>query len=243
MFCNNCGTQFPDDTAFCPNCGAAAAGAAPADATNDAPAAPAKKPPIAIIACVLAAILLIVCLASCFTGSAKSVAKKYVKASLEGNFSKSLSCSLYSKSVLEKMIKAEAKEEDMSVKEAYEQLGSLLGEDNIKNMNGFIKAASKKTKESMKDTYGKYSVSVKVTDAEKMDKDDLKELKDDIKDSDFKKYIKASKISKGYEVEVEYKIKGKDDDTEGTATVYLVKYGMSWKVVKADGVNNFSLFN
>ncbi len=233
MFCNNCGTQFPDGTAFCPNCGAPASGPAPTAPVNDAPAAAGKKPLIAIIACILAAVLLIVGLASCLSNNPKAVAKKYVKATLEGNMSKAVSCSLINKKIMEKSLKAAAKDEDMSFKEYLEERYEYLTDETdikIKSVNDLIKAESKSQKESMKDKYGKYSVSVKVTDAEKLDKDDLKKLKDNIKDSSYGKYIEKSKIKAAYEVEMEVKIKGKEDDDEETITLYVVKYGMSWKV-------------
>ncbi|MDY2598225.1 MAG: zinc-ribbon domain-containing protein, partial [Eubacteriales bacterium] len=43
MFCKKCGSQIPDNSAFCPECGAAVS-AAQAEQPSNAPMAPAAKP-------------------------------------------------------------------------------------------------------------------------------------------------------------------------------------------------------
>ena len=81
----------------------------------------------------------------------------------------------------------------------------------------------------MKDKYGKYRISVKVLDSIKLDKTDLKKVRNEIKEN-YGKHIKKSKIKAAYEVEIEYKIKGKKAEEDETQTLIVVKYGMHWKV-------------
>ena len=247
MFCNNCGTQLDDGAAFCPNCGApaetapnpapnatapyapapAAYGQTPAPSADGKPKSSKAKPLIAILACLLAVALIAGAVFTFVFNTPKAVAKKYVKAKLEGNMSASLSCSLLDKKATEKMLKDIAKMADMSIKEYYEELGEY--DKKIKNFNDLIKAETKAKKEEMKEEFGKYSVSVKVTDQKKADKEELKELKDKLKNN-YKKYITASKIKAAYEFEVEFKIKGKEDDEEDSMFITVVKYGSFWKV-------------
>ena len=121
-----------------------------------------------------------------------------------------------------------AKMANMSIKEYYEELGEEY-DKKIKNFNDLIKAETSSKKKEMKEEFGKYSVSVKVTDQKKADKEELKELKDKLKNN-YKKYITASKIKAAYEFEVEFKIKGKEDDEEDSMFITVVKCGSFWKV-------------
>ena len=230
MFCKKCGTEFPDGTVFCPNCATPAPSPEPVTEPETAPSSAGKPFPIAIIACVAAAILLIVALASCLGNRPKPVAKKYTKAYLEGKMSTVAACSLKDKSMLKKQLQDQAKKSDITFEQICEQYAEYENlEGKIKNVDDLVKALSKKQKEDMKDKYGKYSVSVKVLDSIKMDKTDLKKVRNEIKES-YGKHIKKSKIKAAYEVEVEYKIKGKKGDEDETMTLTVVKYGMNWKV-------------
>ena len=81
MFCKKCGSQIPDNSAFCPECGAAvsAAQAEPkaAEQPSNAPEAPAAKPAmnkhrlIGIIAVGAAALVVIIILVAILAGGGK----------------------------------------------------------------------------------------------------------------------------------------------------------------------------
>lgn len=186
------------------------------------------KPILIIVSCLLVLAIAGGVLFQVFVNNREAVAKKYAKAYLEGDINAMLSCSLLDKKASEKAIKDEAKDEDMTVKEYYEEMGDRY-DAKIKNFNDLVKAESKAIKKEMKEKYGKYTVSVKVKDSEKLDKDELKQLKDRLKEESYKKYITVSKISAAYEYKLKIKINGKEKDDEFTWTVTVVKYGLFWK--------------
>ena len=234
MFCDNCNTQIPDGTAVCPNCGAPVT--APADDVSakpapdtDVPAQSSKAKPVLIIAaCFLALLLMFSVAFSVLFNTPKAVAKRYVKASLEGKLNTALNCSLLNKKVTETMLKDSAKRQNKTPEEYYETLSNEYGVE-IKNINGWIKAESEALQKELKEAYGKYSISVNVTDFKKLDKENLLILKNSLEEN-YKDYVKIDKISQAAEVAVEYKIKGSDNSETDTMTVTVVKYGMSWRV-------------
>ena len=67
-------------------------------------------------------------------------------------------------------------------------------------------------------------ISYKIKDKDKIDKDDLEELEDSIKD----KYDEKVRVSKGYELKVKMKIKGDDDKDEDTTTIKVYKIEGDW---------------
>ena len=76
MFCKKCGSQIPDNSAFCPECGAAVS-AAQAEQPSNAPMAPAAKPAMdkkrltGIIAVGAAALVVIIILVAILAGGGK----------------------------------------------------------------------------------------------------------------------------------------------------------------------------
>ena len=98
MFCKKCGSQIPDNSAFCPECGAAvsAAQAEPeaAEQPSNAPEAPAAKPAMdkkrltGIIAVGAAALVVIIILVAILAGGGKGwkkVLKKEMKCIMTGD--------------------------------------------------------------------------------------------------------------------------------------------------------------
>ncbi len=98
MFCKKCGSQIPDNSAFCPECGAAvsAAQAEPeaAEQPSNAPEAPAAKPAmnkhrlIGIIAVGAAALGVIIIFVAILAGGGKDwkkVLKKEMKCIMTGD--------------------------------------------------------------------------------------------------------------------------------------------------------------
>ena len=77
----------------------------------------------------------------------------------------------------------------------------------------------------LEDEYGDdIKVSYKIKDKEKIDKDDLEDLEDDIKDT----YDEKVKVSKGYELKIEMKIKGDDDKEKDTTKIKVYKIDGDW---------------
>lgn len=134
----------------------------------------------------------------------------------------------------------------------------------------------------LKDEYGKnYKIQYKVDSKDKLDKDDLKDYKDEVKSTanyylemlneadaedladelgvskaqakkliklakKFFKDAKSAKVSAGYEVDLTYKVKGKelDEPIERTVSVYVLKVNGKWTLdfdtlMGQDGVFDF----
>ncbi len=232
MFCDNCKKQLPDGTTVCPDCGVPVTAPAEDVSSGSAPEVRPEsfkaRPVLIVLACFLSLVLMFSVAFSVFFNNPRSVAKRYVKAAMEGNLNTVFNCSLLNKKITETMFKDDAEAQNITLEEYYADLGSQYGVE-AKNMNGWIKAASEELRKEAEKKYGKYSVSVKVTDYKNLDKDNLLILKNALEEN-YKDYIKANKISRAAEVTVEYTFKGKDNSETDTMTVTVVKYGMSWLV-------------
>ncbi|MDD6234784.1 MAG: zinc-ribbon domain-containing protein [Lachnospiraceae bacterium] len=242
-FCSNCGKQMNDDERFCQACGADSAAqpqqqaqptytyAAPAGqqptASNNAQnpygqpvyaagnQTPQTKPsklnkmlPVYAIGAVLVALLLVFFFRSVVgSGSLtmKGAVKSYSKA-IEAQSGKKMLNATMSRPLIKAIIKGE----DMTKKDIIEELDSVYDDSDMK-----IK---------IKD--------IRITDKEKMDKDDVKEFNEGIKDeTGVNPHIK-----KVYQVEVKYKQRykysGEDwtDWDKKTDTVYVYKSNGNWYV-------------
>ena len=84
--------------------------------------------------------------------------------------------------------------------------------------------------EDLEDAYGKnVKISYKIIHKEKIDKDDLEDFQDKLRDAydDAKK--SQTKVSSGYKLSVLVTIKGKDDSNTYTdESVYVYKVGGTW---------------
>lgn len=223
-FCNNCGTQMDDQSTFCPNCGTASQVAEPAQASapkadinaavgkvtdftqNYVNAAKKNKKliiiPVAAVAALIAVIVLISLLAG---GGYKAPINDYIDM-MSGKASKAQIKRMAPKEVWEKM----EDETDMDFDDVYDDYKD--GVDDLRD--------------NLEDEYGKnVKITYKITDKDKLDKDDLKDIKDELKD---RFDISKKKVTAGYELDVDIKIKGREDEDEDEMTFTVVKIGGKW---------------
>lgn len=215
MFCGKCGAKNDDSAVFCAECGnrfqaaapvAPADPAAPAAATGSKPGFKLDNRMIGIIAVVGVAVLaLIITCFFIFGGrSYKAVVKDTFKAI------ETADAKLMMELLPDEMIKSIMKDEDMTKKEMTEQLQDMLdymfrGADKIK-------------------------ITYEITDTEEVDKDDLKDLKEEYKDEyDIK--VKDAMI-----VEVEVTVKVDGEKTTEDMDLYLIKVGGSWYLASFESV-------
>lgn len=84
--------------------------------------------------------------------------------------------------------------------------------------------------DEFEDEYGeKIKISYEVTKKEKIEKDDLKDVQEYIKE----RYEEDVKVSKGYELKVKATIKGKDDEDTDSQKMYVYKIDGKWKYFSA----------
>ena len=228
MFCKKCGSQIPDNSAFCPECGAAVS-AAQAEQPSNAPMAPAAKPAMdkkrltGIIAVGAAALVVIIILVAILAGGGKvweKVLKKEMKCARTGD-SEPLA-----ELIPDKMYEAIADYYDVDAEELKEYFideylsdGSMLGDDY---------------------TFLKYEVT-KEKDCSSSDLKDIKEYlkergissKDDVKEAIVVKVKIYFKDEYGDRDDTKgeftfVKIEGKWYDYEMIESVCYAAYNMSW---------------
>lgn len=224
MFCGKCGTQFPDDAAFCPNCGSPAPSAArpstpppapPVGASAPAgapmggrPAAPTanKNKIIGIGAVAVVAVLLIVLLMNLFGGRSL---KKTVGLCVDG------------------MMKADAsKILDAVPKKLLDEELESMGYDTKKEAINDLSEQLENTLDYLDDMYGsKWSYSYEIVDEDGYSTQELKDLNERYEDYDLK-------VSDAKRVEVEITIKDKDGEelTTQSNSFTLIKSGRSWYI-------------
>ena len=83
--------------------------------------------------------------------------------------------------------------------------------------------------EQLEKMYGeKVKVKSKITDKDKLDKDDLKKIAEALEDQ----YdIKAKSVKAGYEIEYELTIEGSDEEDEIEDKITVIRIGMKWYAV------------
>lgn len=214
-FCSNCGSEIKEGTAFCSKCGARVGDAAqqtsdynqgtPNYSTNSYGDGymPGNKPNnnkmIGMAVVGVAAVVVLFLLfkfIGLFTTPAYEKPIKYVCDGMEKGSAKT-------------MMKAFP---DYIV----DQL-----EDNYGDMDEFMDSMT----ENLEDSYGKrVKISFKVTDKEKIDKDDISDLEDEIESY----YDENVNIKAAYNLEVEMKIKGSEDDDENDDELTVIKVGSKW---------------
>ena len=228
MFCKKCGSQIPDNSAFCPECGAAVS-AAQAEQPSNAPMAPAAKPAMdkkrltGIIAVGAAALVVIIILVAILAGGGKGwekVLKKEMKCARTGD-SEPLA-----ELIPDKMYEAIADHYDVDAEDLKEYFideylsdGSMLGDDY---------------------TFLKYEVT-KEKDCSSSDLKDIKEYlkergissKDDVKEAVVVKVKIYFKDEDGDRDDIKgeftfVKIDGKWYDYELIESVCYAAYYMSW---------------
>ena len=228
MFCKKCGSQIPDNSAFCPECGAAVS-AAQAEQPSNAPMAPAAKPAMdkkrltGIIAVGAAALVVIIILVAILAGGGKGWEKVLKK---EMNCARTGDSEPLAELIPDKMYEAIADYYDVDAEDLKEYFideylsdGSMLGDDY---------------------TFLKYEVT-KEKDCSSSDLKDIKEYlkergissKDDVKEAIVVKVKIYFKDEDGDRDDIKgeftfVKIDGKWYDYELIESVCYAAYYMSW---------------
>ncbi len=210
-----------------------------------------------IVVAVLVVVLLFSLISSCFGGNYKTPLKEANKVinkkqtdvdKIVDTMTPSFVADTYKD--LMKVMKKSDMEEDMK-----DKLDDM--EDSLDDMY-----------DALEDEYGKnVKSSYKITDKDKLDKDDLEEIQDAYNDSgddildaeddiedlldeselsnseqkkvkkilmNYGKKLEKAKVKKGYELDVEFKVKGKEDDESGDAKVTVIKVNNEWIIYDID---------
>ena len=210
-FCQKCGQPIEETVNNCPYCGAPnAANPNPKKSNVSDIVSKAKtlnKKNVAIFAGAIAAVvLLIIIISSLASGGYKKALKNYVDVIWNGKANK-----------IEKL--------------APEEYWEFYEERYDKDIDDVIDDYEDTFDDKMdyyEDEYGK-NVKFKytITDKDELDEDDLKDLKDRLK-NDYD--IPRKSVTKAFEVEYDYVIKGKEDEYEGEGEVIIAKIDGKWYV-------------
>lgn len=213
MYCGKCGSQNPNDAAFCSHCGAKFVRTDASSASSDAPQSKAtsdspksthtKKPvvPIVILILVVAAFFL-------FSGrSPKRTVRQFM--SLYTHIDK-----INAKKVLklfpDEIVNAMCEEEEMDLEDLQDELDDQI-QDQLEFVEGWANI-----------DFSDVSISYKIVEIASVDDDDLRDIK--------REYRGTCKISNAKEATV--KLTGKYDGEENSATIdfALIKVGKSWYI-------------
>ena len=204
-FCTNCGSEL-NGAAFCTNCGAKVE-SAPATATGNNALLEKfnenKNLIIAGAAALLVIIIAIIAFASC-SGGYKSTLKAYMNAYKKGDAKRIVEL------MPEKLVKKMGGKSDVEDR-IEESLDYQL--DNLEDNDGDIK-----------------KMSYKISDVDKMDADDIKDLNREIKNY----WGTKLDIKQAYEVEVEVTIPIDGDKETEDFEVTLVKIGRKWYFLRSE---------
>ncbi len=216
-FCSNCGSELKEGTVFCSNCGTKAADAGQQAPGNTQQVMPnytsngytgynqqGNKPNnnkiigMAVVGvAALAVFFILVKLFGGITPPGYEQPIKYVCDGIENGSFKT-------------MMKA-------FPEYITDQMEDYYGDEMDELMDGMV--------ENLKDQYGKrVKISYKVTDKDKMDKDDIETLEEDVEYN----YDEKVNIKDAYEIEVEMKVKGSEGSDEDESTVTVIKVGSKW---------------
>lgn len=224
MFCKNCGSEFADGEAFCPNCGTAAdnAQSQPGNDAQPQAAAPKSNSTAAIIAIAAVAVIVVIVLVALLSGGEKKAVKKYFKAF--GNFKTE---KLMAMEMPEKVSK-EAVEDNDYFDFDYEDYVEV----NVKVADIVYEGLKDEGKV-------KYEYEIKkmedLDDLDKLEDDVIYEDLDELKDY-FDEYyddygFDADKIKKAYAAEVKWNFTvDKEKVAKGTSICYVYKYKGDWYV-------------
>jgi len=215
-FCNNCGSQLEDQSTFCPNCGTACAASEEAKGGNVVDKVTdmgkdyvkkAKSNKMLIIIPIVAVLLIVgIILAISLIPSYKDPIESTMK--------------IYYAKGTKSMIK------NQLPKEVWEYVKDVKGEDHEDYWKDYEEDLDDR-KDALEDEYGKnYKVSFKVTDKDEIKGDDLTEIKDTLKE-----YYDIDKksVKKAYKVDLEWEIKGSEDDEDDEIEDFVVvKIGGKW---------------
>lgn len=199
-FCENCGAEMDDNQTVCPNCSTGAE-TEPTNTVVDEPiteststAKPVNTKNIAVIAGIVAAVVIVIAIISSIFGSGW-------------------------KKPINNYFKGQEKADAKTYLSAFPKFYAEKMEDYIDD------EALEEDLEDFEDEYGsKIKMSYKVTEKEKIKKDDLQKVQKYIKSV----YEEEVKVSAGYKVRIKATIKGSDDKDTDSTTVYVYKIDGKW---------------
>lgn len=98
-------------------------------------------------------------------------------------------------------------------------------EEDIDDIDDAFDYLAEEQHDSLVDEYGKnIRIKHKITDKEKLDKDELKDIEKSLKEM----FDEKCKVKKGYELEVEATIKGKDGKDTADEKITVIKLDGDW---------------
>ncbi len=220
-FCSNCGGQIPEGANNCPGCGKPVANnpvVSPVATAYQQPAGypvPAKTNNtakyIGIGAVVVVAIIVIVILFNLIKGIFGASYTKPIDNMFKGI--EKQSWKTFSSALLP---------------EEAEYIEDYMGY-GYDNMDDFLKEMY----DGFEDEYGKnIKISYKITDTEKLDNGDMKDLEEDF-DANYDEKID---IKEAYQLEVEATIRGNDDSSTDSSDMIVVKVGSNWYMYDFYGI-------
>lgn len=258
MFCPNCGSQAPDGAAVCPSCGSAMGAQENSGGTGGFDLKSNKMLiPIVGAAAVVVVIVLVVIFSAVFGSNYKTPIKKMVKTLNKKQESAmeyvAFDTPPYSVDYYKTRYKVldnceEYVDDNGKSKEAYEeyieQLEDKYGDDykiTIEEIKNVEKIDKDDVKDVQKEIREDYEDKDDIEDAVEEMEDSLEYYEDeyDLSSKDAKKIVKAyekslkaqskAKVSAGYEMTVEFKIKGEDDHAKYKAkNIEVYKINGKW---------------
>ncbi|MDR3311152.1 MAG: zinc-ribbon domain-containing protein [Oscillospiraceae bacterium] len=206
-FCPKCGRELADNLRFCDKCGAEVGASSGNPAAKTSALAYFKsKINIKIVAAFAAVVLLIIIISSASGGYKKPV-DRIIKAMNTGKGSY----------VIDTM--PDAYVDYLLSGDSY--YSYYYDVENLSDLKKYYDDIVKGTRESLGE---KVKISYKITDKERLDKDDIDKIEENMED-DIEKNVK---ISKAYELTVKLTIKGKDLKASNEVKMRVIKIGGKW---------------
>ena len=205
-FCEFCGAPMEDNVNFCGSCGKKQTEEAVEAAATPKKAGGFDPKNVPVIG---AAVVVVLILFLLFGGRGpEKTAKQFMKAVVRGNAKKVV------KLLPKDMVKEMMDEADMSKKEIIEELDESLG--------------------YFADELEDYKFSYEVDDVDDIKGEELKDIKDELKEMG----VSKKKVKKAKEVEVEMTMRekgaSKDEEETESLTIVVVKIGRNWYVANMD---------
>lgn len=229
-FCTKCGASLADNSAFCTSCGQVL------EVTQAQPETPAggksiidninmdniknlKNNPkfntyvgMGIVG-ILALIVLIIFISLVSGGGYKKPLDNYFKGVEKGQ-GKYIQ-KAFSKDLL-KLMEEGFDDEDVDMDDYFDDIADTFND-------------------LLEEDYGKIkSISYKITDKKKLSDKKLKAIKDDLKDTYDTSKIK---VTKGYKLEIDVKVKGKDDKDTEDIELTVAKVNGDWTLISPSKIN------
>ena len=205
-FCEFCGAPMEDNVNFCGSCGKKQTEEAVEVAATPKKAGGFDPKNVPVIG---AAVVVVLVLFLLFGGRGpEKTAKQFMKAVVRGNAKKIV------KLMPKDVVKETLEETDMTKKELIEELDESL--------------------EYFSEYLEDYKFSYEVDDVDDIKGEELKELKEDLKEMG----VSKKKVKKAKEVEVEMTVRekgaSKDEEETNSLTIIVVKIGRNWYVANAE---------